>query len=148
MCGLVGAYQYSGHFNITPEYLIKMRDSMTHRGPDDAGIWISELERIGMGHRRLSILDLSPNASQPMSNIDESIQVVFNGEIYNHAELRVELTTIHGAKWKTDHSDTEVIIKAYEAWGIDCLKRFRGMFAIALWDSNSKSYGLFGTVLE
>jgi asparagine synthase (glutamine-hydrolysing) len=142
MCGLVGSYQYSGNFNITPEYLVKMRDSMVHRGPDGSGIWISETKKIGLAHRRLSIIDLSDNASQPMQNSDGSIQVVFNGEIYNHVELREELTSKFGAKWNTDHSDTEVIIKAYEIWGIDCLNHFRGMFAIALWDQRKRKLWL------
>jgi asparagine synthase (glutamine-hydrolysing) len=142
VCGLVGAYQYSGNFSITPEYLIKMRDSMTHRGPDGSGLWISDKRNIGLAHRRLSILDLSPNASQPMCNADRTIQLVFNGEIYNHKELRNELTNEYNIKWKTSHSDTEVIIKSYEVWGIDCLKRFRGMFAIALWDAQERKLWL------
>ena len=142
MCGLVGAYQYSGNFSVTPDYLIKMRDSMKHRGPDGCGIWISDNKNIGLAHRRLSILDLSSNASQPMCNDDKTIQLVFNGEIYNHKELRDELTNEHNIKWNTSHSDTEVIIKSYEVWGIDCLKRFRGMFAIALWDSRERKLWL------
>ena len=98
MCGLVGAYQYSGNFSVTPDYLIKMRDSMKHRGPDGCGIWISDNKNIGLAHRRLSILDLSSNASQPMCNDDKTIQLVFNGEIYNHKELRDELTNEHNIK--------------------------------------------------
>jgi asparagine synthase (glutamine-hydrolysing) len=111
-----------------------MRDSMAHRGPDGAGVWISADRRVGLGHRRLAIIDLSDAASQPMCNEDGSLWIVFNGEIYNHAELRRELQATGRYKWKTDHSDTEVILHAFKEWGIDCLQRFRGMFAIALWD--------------
>ncbi|PYV52875.1 MAG: asparagine synthase (glutamine-hydrolyzing), partial [Acidobacteria bacterium] len=87
---------------------------------------------------RNSCIDLSPAAAQPMSNEDGSLQVVFNGEIYNHAEIREELVKLGGHRWKTDHSDTEVILHAFEQWGIDCLQRFRGMFAIALWDARNR----------
>ncbi len=107
---------------------------MVHRGPDGAGVWVSDDHTIGMGHRRLSIIDLSAAASQPMSNEDGTILVVFNGEIYNHEEIRAQLAARGGHRWRTDHSDTEVIIHAFEEWGIDCVERFRGMFAIALWD--------------
>ena len=72
---------------------------------------------------------------QPMANEDGSLRIVFNGEIYNHAEIRAELEAIGGHRWRTDHSDTEVILHAFEQWGIDCLDRFRGMFAIAIWDA-------------
>lgn len=114
-----------------------MRDTMTHRGPDDAGIYISPQQEIGLAFRRLSIIDLSTKASQPMSNQDESIWIVFNGEIYNHAELRPLLQQA-GQKFKTDHSDTEVILKGYEQWGEDVLPRLRGMFAFAIWDKKKK----------
>jgi asparagine synthase (glutamine-hydrolysing) len=115
-----------------------MRDTMVHRGPDGGGVWISPDRKIGLGHRRLSIIDLSTIANQPMANEDGSIQVVFNGEIYNHAEIREELVSIGGHRWKTDHSDTEVVIHAFEQWGIDCLHKFRGMFAIGLWDGRKR----------
>jgi asparagine synthase (glutamine-hydrolysing) len=111
-----------------------MRDTLTHRGPDGAGTWVSADRRVGLGHRRLSIIDLSEAAAQPMCNEDETLWVSFNGEIYNHAEIRSELEHMGGHRWKTDHSDTEVILHAFEQWGIECLTRFRGMFAIALWD--------------
>jgi asparagine synthase (glutamine-hydrolysing) len=112
-----------------------MRDTMVHRGPDGAGLWISPNRRVGLAHRRLSIIDLSDAASQPMSNGDGSLQIVFNGEIYNHAEIRRELEALGRRRWKTNHSDTEVILHAFEEWGIACLQKFRGMFAIALWDA-------------
>ena len=119
-----------------------MRDTMVHRGPDGDGLWISDDGRVGFGHRRLSIIDLSDAAAQPMANEDSSLRVVFNGEIYNHGEIRAELERIGRHTWKTDHSDTEVILHAFEEWGIDCIKRFRGMFAIALWDSKKKELWL------
>jgi asparagine synthase (glutamine-hydrolysing) len=112
-----------------------MRDTMVHRGPDGAGLWISPDGLVGLGHRRLSIIDLSDAAAQPMSNEDGTLWVSFNGEIYNHIEIRRELESLGRYRWKTDHSDTEVILHAFEQWGIGCLDRFRGMFAIALWDA-------------
>jgi asparagine synthase (glutamine-hydrolysing) len=107
---------------------------MVHRGPDGAGLWISPDGRVGLGHRRLAIIDLSDAAAQPMSNEDGTLWVSFNGEIYNHIEIRRELESFGTYRWKTDHSDTEVILHAFEHWGIGCLEKFRGMFAIALWD--------------
>jgi asparagine synthase (glutamine-hydrolysing) len=143
MCGLVGALTYSpGNFAITEPYLMRMRDTMTHRGPDGAGIWISSDGRVGLGHRRLSIIDLAEAANQPMSNEDGSLWIVFNGEIYNHAEIRRELEKTGRHQWKTDHSDTEVILHAFEEWGIDCLEKFRGMFAMALWDAKARELWL------
>jgi len=121
---------------------MRMRDTMVHRGPDDAGLWISDDRKAGLGHRRLSIVDLSSSAKQPMCNEDGSLWVSFNGEIYNHLEIRSELNRIGGHTWKTDHSDTEVILHAFEEWGIDCIHRFRGMFAIALWDTRSSELWL------
>ncbi len=138
MCGIVGALAFKNStFTVTEPYIIRMRDTMIHRGPDGAGVWISEDRRVGLGHRRLSIIDLSEAASQPMCNEDGSLWVSFNGEIYNHTEIRPELEKL-GHKFKTDHSDTEVIIHAFEQWGIDCLHKFRGMFAIAIWDHKEK----------
>jgi asparagine synthase (glutamine-hydrolysing) len=143
MCGIVGVLGFSGgSFRITEEYLRRMRDVMVHRGPDGSGMWISTDGLVGLGHRRLSIIDLSQQASQPMCNEDRSLWVSFNGEIYNHAEIRAELQKAGGHRWKTDHSDTEVILHAFEQWGIDCISRFRGMFAIALWDAAKRELWL------
>ena len=143
MCGIVGTFVFeNGSFSVTEPYVRRMRDTMTHRGPDGAGIWVSEDHQVGLGHRRLSIIDLSTVANQPMSNEDGSLQVVFNGEIYNHGEIRAELEALGGHRWKTDHSDTEVILHAFEQWGIACLDRFRGMFAIALWDARQRQLWL------
>jgi asparagine synthase (glutamine-hydrolysing) len=136
MCGISGVLAFkSSNFEVTAEYLARMRDTMVHRGPDGAGSWISPDRCVGLAHRRLSIIDLSDAASQPMSNGDGSLQIVFNGEIYNYAEIRCELEERGHRRWKTDHSDTEVILHAFEEWGIASLQKFRGMFAIALWDA-------------
>lgn len=143
MCGIVGALSFTNAgFNISEEYILKMRDVMIHRGPDGSGVWISPDRQIGLGHRRLSIIDLSVAANQPMSNQDGRFHIVFNGEIYNHSDIRKELESTGKYFWKTDHSDTEVILHAFEEWGIDCVHRFRGMFAIALWDDQKKELWL------
>jgi len=138
MCGIVGALSFtSSGFRVSEPYITRMRDTMAHRGPDGAGVWVSSDGRVGLGHRRLSIVDLSAIANQPMCNEDGSIWISFNGEIYNHADIRAELEKIGGHTWRTDHSDTEVIIHAFEQWGIDCIERFRGMFAFAVWDARA-----------
>ncbi len=143
MCGIVGALTFAGSpFRVTFKYINAMRDAMVHRGPDGAGSWISPDGSIGLGHRRLAIIDLSEAASQPMSNEDATLWISFNGEIYNHAEIRSELERLGAHYWKTNHSDTEVILHAFEQWGIDCLAKFRGMFAIALWDSKQRELWL------
>jgi asparagine synthase (glutamine-hydrolysing) len=141
MCGIVGIYSFNGK-PVDENLLIRMRDTMAHRGPDGAGIWVSEDRKVSLAHRRLSIIDLSESASQPMCNEDGTLWISFNGEIYNHAEIRKDLEQIGGHLWKTDHSDTEVILHAFEQWGIDCLEKFRGMFAIALWDGKRKELWL------
>jgi len=141
MCGLVGIYSFNGK-PVDENLLIKMRDTMVHRGPDGAGTWVSEDRKVGLGHRRLSIIDLSEAAAQPMCNEDATLWISFNGEIYNHPEIKSELQNIGNHKWKTDHSDTEVILHAFEEWGIDCLEKFRGMFAIALWDARRRELWL------
>jgi asparagine synthase (glutamine-hydrolysing) len=143
MCGIAGALVFDApNFSVTPHYLSAMRDTMVHRGPDGAGLWISADAHVGLAHRRLSIIDVSTAANQPMSNEDGSVRLVFNGEIYNHAEIRRELLALGGHIWRTDHSDTEVIVHAFEQWGIDCIHRFRGMFAFALWDARSRELWL------
>lgn len=143
MCGIVGSLVFSGNsFQITDEFVVAMRETMSHRGPDGAGVWISPDKRIGLGHRRLSIIDLSNEAAQPMADENGDLQLVFNGEIYNHAEIRKELDQVGDFHWKTNHSDTEVILNAYKQWGIDCIHKFRGMFAIGLWDQVDRSLWL------
>jgi asparagine synthase (glutamine-hydrolysing) len=135
MCGLVGAFKPTGNRVCSDETLAKMRDRMAHRGPDGSGLWRSIDGRCALGHRRLSIIDLSESAGQPMSNADGTVLLVFNGEIYNHSELRRELEALGKYRWATDHSDTEVLLHAYEEWGLDCIQRFYGMFAFAIYDA-------------
>lgn len=143
MCGIVGALAFKkSSFTVTEGYISRMRDTMIHRGPDGCGTWCGEDGRVGLGHRRLAIIDLSEAANQPMCNEDGKLWISFNGEIYNHAEIRAELEQIGGHRWKTDHSDTEVILHAFEEWGIECVNKFRGMFAIALWDSQARALWL------
>jgi asparagine synthase (glutamine-hydrolysing) len=143
MCGIAGVLSFkNSSFRVSERYLTRMRDVMSHRGPDGAGNFISPDQRLGLGHRRLAIIDLSEKALQPMTNEDGTLWVVFNGEIYNHAEIRSELEKRGGHRWKTDHSDTEVILHAFEEWGIDCVQKFRGMFAIALWDAKKRQLWL------
>ncbi len=143
MCGINGTlvFEHSG-FRVTEPYLARMRDTMAHRGPDGAGLWLSKDRRVGLGHRRLSIIDLSPTAAQPMSNENETLWISFNGEIYNHVDVRRELDAFGIHRWKTDHSDTEVILHAFEQWGIGCLDKLRGMFAIGLWDARRRELWL------
>jgi asparagine synthase (glutamine-hydrolysing) len=131
MCGITGIVDSRGSRPIDGELLRAMNDSLYHRGPDEDGLHIEP--GVGLGHRRLSIIDLS-TGQQPLFNEDGSVVVVFNGEIYNFHGLREELEAC-GHAFRT-HSDTEVIVHAWEQWGRDCVRRFRGMFALALWDRN------------
>src|SRR5213594_4432945 len=143
MCGIVGVLSFTNSaFRVSDPYLTRMRDVMSHRGPDGAGIFVSGEGRLGLGFRRIAIIDMSERAMQPMSNEDGTLWVVFNGEIYNHAEIRAELESRGRHIWKTDHSDTEVILHAFEEWGIDSIHRFRGMFAIGLWDTKKRELWL------
>ena len=132
MCGICGIFDLAGH-PINRETLLQMRSAIQHRGPDGEGEFVDR--EIGLGHRRLSIIDIG-GGGQPIGNEDGNIQVVFNGEIYNYIELRNELMAL-GHQFKT-HSDTEVIVHAYEQWGSACVKRFNGMFAFALWDAQNR----------
>ena len=130
MCGIVG---YAGRPGaVTANLLAAMRDAIAHRGPDDSGIWASPDGSVVLGHRRLAILDLSPAGAQPMENSSRRSVIVFNGEIYNHEELRRELAA--GGVHFTGRSDTEVLLAAYDAWGERCVARLRGMFAFAIYD--------------
>ncbi len=138
MCGLVGTYHPISDKICSINVIEQMRDKMTHRGPDGAGVWLSRDGRCAFGHRRLSIIDLSNAASQPMSNQSGTVTVVYNGEIYNHQELRSELQSLGKYQWTTDHSDTEVLLHAYEEWGLACLDRFYGMFAFAIYDTRNR----------
>jgi len=130
MCGIAGILGPS----VSSLSLDHMTDSLTHRGPDGRGTWVDSLHEIGLGHRRLSIIDLSEAGKQPMSGANGRLQIVFNGEIYNYRELRAELRNYP----YRSHSDTEVILAAYERWGRQCVERFNGMFAFALWDDDRR----------
>jgi asparagine synthase (glutamine-hydrolysing) len=132
MCGIAGKLSYDAE-PIQPSLLEAMTDALTHRGPDSAGYYFGD--GVGLGHRRLSIIDLS-TGDQPLANEDETVWVVFNGEIYNFMEVRQELETL-GHQFRT-RTDTEIIVHGYEEWGSQCVERFRGMFAFALWDVRAK----------
>ncbi len=138
MCGIAGVYDYgfSSNPQVTPELLVRMSDRMIHRGPDDAGYHISRNGQCGLTFRRLAIVDLSPAGHQPMSSPDGQYTIVFNGEIYNHLEVREELEA-KGYQYKS-RSDTETILYAYKEWGEECFRKFLGMFAISIWDEEKK----------
>ena len=142
MCGIAGYVKWRQGAHLSRETLQRMAEVMRHRGPDSGGLWVSPDEQVGMSFRRLAIVDLTAVANQPMSNEDDTLWVVYNGEIYNHAEIRRELNTLGGHRWKTDHSDTEVILHAFEQWGIRAVERFNGMFAIGLWDARKREFWL------
>jgi asparagine synthase (glutamine-hydrolysing) len=133
MCGIVGSFHPVGR-SSGPDVVARMRDRMAHRGPDGCGLWSSSDRRCVLGHRRLSIIDLSDAAAQPMSNGQGTVTLTFNGEIYNHADVRKELEALNRYQWKTDHSDTEVLLHAYEEWGVECVRKFYGMFAAGIHD--------------
>lgn len=134
MCGLVGFITSRG--SIERNVLIRLRDTLIHRGPDSGGVWINKEENIGLAHRRLSIIDLSHNANQPMSNEDGTILLVFNGEIYNFGTLRQDLIN-QGHSFRSC-CDAEVLIHLYEEYGYGCLNKLKGMFAFALYDTKKK----------
>jgi len=131
MCGISGLVDFSAP--VDTGFLTHQRDTMIHRGPDDTGVWVSPDHRIGLAHRRLSILDLSSAGRQPMVSADGRYVIVFNGEIYNFRALRVELERL-GFTFHTE-TDTEVLLSAYRAWGEACLARLNGMFAFAIYNA-------------
>jgi len=134
MCGIAGIYAYGSSAPMVDRgELIRIRDSMTARGPDAAGLWLSEDGRLGFAHRRLAIIDLSEGGAQPMTDPDNGNWIVFNGEIYNHNSLRSELNK-QGVVTRS-HSDTEVLLKLYQIHGPAMLRKLRGMFSIVIWDS-------------
>jgi asparagine synthase (glutamine-hydrolysing) len=136
MCGICGVLAFNDRFAHSEEIVCAMRDTMTHRGPDDAGVWSSPSARVTLGHRRLSIVDVSHSGHQPMSNEDGSVWVAFNGEIYNHAQLRSELQA-RGHRFRS-RCDTETIVHLYEEQGEHCVEQLDGMFAIAVWDGRRR----------
>lgn len=133
MCGIAGILQSSAQYNI--EYLKKMTDSLSHRGPDGEGLWQNDKKNVLLGHRRLSVIDLSDGAAQPMHYLDR-YTIVHNGEIYNYTELKEELQK-KGYSFRTK-SDTEVILAAYDCWQDDCVQYFDGMFSFAIWDEKEQ----------
>ncbi len=133
MCGITGIFEYDGLTEIREELVHRMNETIVHRGPDDEGIFVGP--GIGLGFRRLSIIDLA-GGHQPIANEDGSIWVMLNGEIYNYPELRKEL--LQRGHTLSTRSDTETVVHLYEEYGEDCFARLRGMFAIALWDSRRR----------
>src|SRR3954447_7072754 len=133
MCGIAGRFNYDAMRPGDRATLEAMTASMSHRGPDAAGYHVAP--GIGLGHRRLSIIDLS-TGDQPLCNETGTVWTVFNGEIYNFAEVRAELIA-HGHRFRTS-SDTETIVHGYEQWGARCVEKFRGMFAFAVWDASAR----------
>ncbi|HKQ09032.1 MAG TPA: asparagine synthase (glutamine-hydrolyzing) [Blastocatellia bacterium] len=137
MCGLCGIYEYgAARPDVTAALVERMRDTMVHRGPDDAGIYLSDDRRVGLGNRRLSIIDLSPAGHIPMANEDGRVWIAYNGEVYNHERLRPRLVA-QGHTFRS-RTDTETILHLYEARGLDFVHALEGDFAIAIWDANAQ----------
>ena len=137
MCGIVGFVRRRSGPTLGIERLSRMRDSMVHRGPDDAGVKIFNGGAAGLAHRRLAILDLSDAGHEPMPYLGDRYWLTFNGEIYKFAELRSQLES----KGRRFHSecDAEVILAAYSEWGTECVTRFNGMWAFAIWDEKEQT---------
>lgn len=136
MCGIVALLAWGEAPRVDPAELDLRTDALRHRGPDDRGTWIAPDGGVGLGHRRLSILDLSPAGRQPLENEDGTVRLVMNGEVYGFAPLRDELIG-RGHRFRS-RSDSEVVLHAWEEWGPDCLARLDGMFALALWDARAR----------
>ena len=133
MCGITGIFDLREQRPIDRNVLQRINDIQSHRGPDEAGLHLEP--GLGLGHRRLSIIDIAAG-QQPLANEDDTVWVVFNGEIYNFVDLIPELTAL-GHTFRT-RSDTETIVHAWEQWGVDCVHHFRGMFAFALCTTPSR----------
>ena len=141
MCGIAGVVVWDDRFRVERDALAQMSARLAHRGPDAQGTFLNhsaeisgDRPQVGLVHRRLAILDLDPRANQPMSDA-AGHTLIFNGEIYNFRDLRKELANY---PWRTE-SDTEVILAAYDAWGMDCVRKFEGMFAFAIWDQPQRT---------
>lgn len=144
MCGFVGFYSWTDRVTLSEQQLVSMRDTMRPRGPDDAGLWCGRDAglTIGLAHRRLSIIDLSDQARQPMSSADGLLSIVFNGEIFNYQEVRQSLVQTGRYKFQSQ-SDTEVLLSALYEWGVEeSVRRIRGMYAFALYDRRDRSLTL------
>jgi len=135
MCGIAGIVLPAG--GVERETIVSMRDTLRHRGPDDKGLYVSPDGRVGLGHRRLSILDLSDRGRQPMTDEQGRAVIVYNGEVYNFADLRRELHAA-GARFRSE-TDTGVVLQAYLAWGEGFVDRLEGMFALAIWDTREQT---------
>src|ERR1700749_3393122 len=137
MCGISG-FAATGDTTVTRELLEAMNERLRHRGPDDGGVWLGVAGdvRVGLASRRLSIIDLSARGHMPMSSPDGRFHITYNGEVYNFREVRRELEHL-GHAFRSD-TDTEVVLSAYAQWGPDCLHRFNGMFAFAVWDARER----------
>src|SRR5260370_2159176 len=131
MCGICGFYNIDNHGD-SPAVLSAMTSSLAHRGPDGNGTWLSPEMDVGLGHTRLAIIDLA-GGRQPIQSADGRFVIVFNGELYNFRSLRKDLENL-GHRFRTS-SDTEVLLESYIRWGPACLQRFRGMFALAIYDT-------------
>lgn len=134
MCGIIGQISFSNQ--IDEKVFSSMRDMLAHRGPDGYANWFSENRKIALGHRRLTLIDLTESGKQPMCNEDETLWLTFNGEIYNYVELKNELE-LSGHRFKST-TDSEVIIHGFEQWGKEVVNKLKGMFAFALWNENEK----------
>jgi asparagine synthase (glutamine-hydrolysing) len=135
MCGIVG-FLTRNQFELLGHCLKKAGEALSHRGPDDGGLFLDAANGVGLGHRRLSIIDVSASGHQPMASDDSHVHIAYNGEVYNFREIRKILES-HGHRFH-GHSDTEVILKAYIQWGTQCLQKLEGMFALAIWDSQKR----------
>jgi asparagine synthase (glutamine-hydrolysing) len=136
MCGICGIFATTDGFPVSERLAGRMADAIAHRGPDDHGSWQSDDGRVALGHRRLSIVDLSRAGHNPMPNEDETVWITYNGEVYNHAALREELEA-KGHRYRS-HTDTETILHLYEEEGPRCVERLEGMFAFAIWDGRRR----------
>lgn len=138
MCGFAGFFQTGVPESVAKEILGKMNGALVHRGPDEEGFWIASAAGIALGHRRLAVLDLTPAGHQPMISLRGRYVMVFNGEIYNHAELKERVSAERGVDWR-GHSDTEILLAAVDCWGLErSLREATGMFALALWDTQEE----------
>ena len=138
MCGICGIVDYRKDNIVEEKTINNMCRELKHRGPDDEGVYLNnDAPSVGLGHRRLSIIDLSQAGHQPMTNEDGTVWLVFNGEIYNYKYLKNELKK-QGHIFKSD-SDTEVMVHLYETYGEECVRHLRGMFAFAVWDEKKKT---------
>ena len=139
MCGIIGFIDQTKQ--TTKQQLEQMQESISYRGSDSAGFEFYETEtyNLGLGHQRLSILDLTPLGSQPM--VYKHLTIIYNGEVYNFAEIKIEL--IEKGYTFTSHTDTEVILQAFHAWGVACVDKFRGMFAFAIYNQEQEKLYIF-----